>query len=153
MGHGGRVCLLLILCLFWRKLPLFCGCVRRSRLWWGQRRRSSPGRWQGRQGWLCRTPWQRQSSPSDRDELPLPWCCPQIPGHRRNLLPLRRCSAASNKGEMLIILHVVLYCTFKTYLKHHFKIIYYPDWPGRLNSSTKLSSVFHDWNYYELLLL
>lgn len=88
---------LVVLCLFWRKLPRSCGCVHRSRSWWGQRCRSSPGRWRGRRGSLCRRPWRRRSSPSGRDGSQLPWCCRRIPGHHRNLLPLLQCSAATRK--------------------------------------------------------
>ena len=95
----------LVLFLFWRKPLRSCGCVHRSRSWWGQRCRSSPGRWRGRRGSLCRRSWRRRSSPSGRDGSPLPWCCRQIPGHHRILLPLPQCSADTRAHAAVIGLH------------------------------------------------
>lgn len=102
-----------VLCLFWRKPPQSCGCVHRSRSWWGQRCRSSPGRWRGTRGSLCRRTWRRRSSPSGRDESLLPWCCRRIPGHHRNLLPLLQCSAATITLRLRIMFG--FYCTLKTF--------------------------------------
>lgn len=84
-----------LLCPSWRKLPQSCGCVHHNKLWWGQRCRSSLGRWQGRRDSSCRRPWRRQSSPSGPDELRLLWCCRQTPGHHRNQRLLQQCSAGT----------------------------------------------------------
>lgn len=81
-----------------RKLQLLCGCGRRSRLWWGQPRRSSPGRLRRTQGWRCRKCGRRRSSPSSLTGSLLPLCCPQNPGHRRNLHRLQRCSEWKDEG-------------------------------------------------------
>lgn len=93
MAHISGTVALHVLCLFWRRPPRSCGCVRRSRWWWDQPRRSSPRRWRARQGTLCRRPGRSWSSPSGPGGSRLPWCCRRIPGRRRNLPPPRRCSA------------------------------------------------------------
>jgi len=89
-----------ILCPFWRKPLQSCDCALRSRLWWGQRCRSSPRRWRARRDSLCRRTWRRQSSPWGRDGSLLPWCCRQIPGHHRSLLPLPQCSAVMTRDRL-----------------------------------------------------
>lgn len=95
-----------VLCLFRRMPSRSCGCVRRSRSWWGRRCRSSPGRWRARRGPWCRRTWRRRSSPSGRDGSPPPWCCRRSPGRRRNQLLRRRCSAV--KTEELCVKALLL---------------------------------------------
>lgn len=82
-----------------QKLQLLCGCGRRSRLWWGRPRRSSPGRLQRTQGWRCRKCGRRRSSPSGLTGSLLPLCCPRNPGRHRNLPRPQRCSEWKDKGE------------------------------------------------------
>lgn len=82
-----------------QKPQLLCGCDRRSRLWWGRPRRSSPRRLLRTRAQRCRKCVQRQSSPSGPTWSLLPLCCPHSPDRRRNLPRLQQCSVRQARRE------------------------------------------------------